>query len=70
MILFGGHFGPPLNDTWHWDGTEWFEDHPGTPPQRDENLIYDARRGRILMFGGIGADYGPVHDMWEWNGAS
>ncbi|MDY0004664.1 MAG: DUF4215 domain-containing protein, partial [Polyangia bacterium] len=35
-------------------------------------MAYDARRGKILMFGGThfdGAAFTPLRDTWEWDGA-
>lgn len=44
-----------------------------SPPiaRTDMAVAYDARRGRVVMFGGRGGDISalaPLSDTWEWNG--
>ncbi len=41
----------------------------GLPPQRRHHKIaYDSRRGRAVLFGGIGFGNVPLSDTWEWDG--
>ena len=54
MILFGG-FGASgvLGDTWAWNGTEWRKlAESGPEPRGMGYLAYDARRDRVVLFGG------------------
>ncbi|HKY04625.1 MAG TPA: hypothetical protein VJQ56_07030 [Blastocatellia bacterium] len=75
VILFGGNTAhrPPyeaglMNDTWEWDGRNWTEiDAPG-PPGRDHNvMIYDATRGKTVLYGG-GANGRLLGDTWYFDG--
>jgi hypothetical protein len=56
--------------TWEWDGTDWqLRAPPAAPAQRNGvAMAYDARRDRMVMFGGTrGASGGSV--VSEWDGA-
>ncbi len=68
-----------LNDTWVWNGQNWQEKHPSTsPPVRfgipGNNLVYDAARQVVLLFGGEipGATqmmaFSRLNDTWLWDG--
>lgn len=75
LVVFGGEpLGGPsgLGDTWEWDGTSWTEMTPATsPPGRvDAGMVYDARVGAVIMFGGSVLGSGLVNDMWKWDGSS
>lgn len=73
VVLFGG-FGYDrfptqmilLGDTWVWNGTNWTQRNPvHSPPARVWSaMAYDAARGEVVLFGGIG----DQHDTWVWNG--
>jgi hypothetical protein len=69
-LLFGGNAsGPPLRDTWHWDGEAWTQiDDMGPSARSGHALAYDSARSRVVLFGGAGAA-GPLADTWEWDGA-
>jgi hypothetical protein len=74
MVLWGGlaSDGESLpNDLWEWNGRSWRPRTPtdGVAPngRAFHNLVYDAARRRIVMFGGRPA---PARgDIWEWDGA-
>jgi hypothetical protein len=55
-VLFGGHDGALLADTWEWDGIDWVPRPSDTsPPARNHGgLGYDAARERVDLFGGGG----------------
>lgn len=63
-ILFGGHGNPAgatgltydSNETWAWTGGRWVQRFPlNSPPGRSGHvMVYDSKRGRIVMFGGRG----------------
>jgi predicted Ser/Thr protein kinase len=56
-----------------WDGVRWFcltpaANHPTLPAARHAHaMAYDRRRGKLVLFGGKGAD-GLLGDLWEWDG--
>jgi hypothetical protein len=81
LVLFGGNkheeegFGVELNDTWEWDGYQWYliaPDDPegdGNPDNNffaDNQLVYDQRTGGFVLI--------TFNDQklitWRWNGAS
>ncbi len=82
-VMFGGWENPPSNgdepqllaDTWTYDGANWSRVHTATtPPARmNQRMVYDRRRQRIVMFGGVGEEVGPFlrekrHDVWAFDG--
>jgi hypothetical protein len=75
VILFGGLVLDAQNyydnATWAWTGTDWVELHPQhRPPARfGHAMAYHAASGKVVLFGGIGADYTDRNDTWEWDGA-
>lgn len=77
IIAFGGialgfdGFDHHVAETWQWDGTTWTEIAiGGGPPARsDHAMAYDARRDRIVMFGGAN-EYQTFNDVWEFDGTA
>ncbi|MBP7433123.1 hypothetical protein KA996_06220 [bacterium] len=75
-ILFGGRIrsggGTQINaETWEWDGENWTKLEPSVSPSArfNHSMIYDSKRGKILLFGGE-TDSGYLDETWEWNGES
>lgn len=73
-LVFGGQGldGGRLDDAWllHDDGTDarpLAVDGVGPPGRSGAELIVDAGRDRILLFGGLGSD-GALADTWELAG--
>jgi hypothetical protein len=72
VVLFGGHNEyPPYedhDDTWEWDGATWLlRATPVRPPVRwGQGMVYDAARGRCVLFGGCNT--ANLDDTWEWDG--
>jgi hypothetical protein len=69
VVLFGGNRnGSLLNDTWVYDGENWFELRFSTAPSSREahSMFYDEKRESIILFGGVGAN-GLLGDTWELN---
>jgi hypothetical protein len=65
LVLFGGDDGVNLlNDTWLYDGFEWFTPEPvASPPGRStQGQVYDPVRQVTVVFGG-----GGLNDTWLWN---
>ncbi|MCX5688965.1 MAG: immunoglobulin domain-containing protein [Planctomycetota bacterium] len=75
VLLFGGKSSAAdascLNDTWLWNGTSWAQVATSGPaPRGGHAMWFDARRGRVVLFGGFGADSTILADTWEWDGAA
>jgi hypothetical protein len=62
----------PDAGVWEWDGRRWRHARAtGPAPRRNFGLAYDARRGRVLLVGGLAASpRRPLDDRWTWDGAS
>jgi hypothetical protein len=79
VLMFGGVPGdrsaPWPTDTWRLDDGRWRRvATDGPAPRARTAMAYDARRGEVVLFGGVGA---PSHadqsqpffaDTWIWNG--
>ncbi len=74
VVLFGGYSlgGAGMlrhGDTWEWDGARWSRlSETGPSPRTGAAMAYDARLGRIVLFGG-GTGVAPSGETWEWDGA-
>lgn len=71
IVVFGGTTttaSEKRDTTLLWDGTSWTEPALAVkPPARTRgNLVYDAKRQRVLLFGGLSAD----DETWLWDGTS
>ncbi len=74
VVLFGGRqtVGNQYSDeTWEWDGNVWTRAAVAVRPsaRTEHGLAYDARRGRVVLFGGT-SSAGDFADTWEWDGSS
>jgi hypothetical protein len=78
-VLFGGRppsaatqrFGPPLNDTWEWDGTEWTQVQDVGPPARSAHaMAFDSTASRVVLFGGADSNGEGLNDTWLWDGTN
>lgn len=66
-VLFGG---TTASDTWTWNGTTWTRAATtGPSPRNIPTLAYDARRQRVVLFGGQ-SGLTLFNDTWEWDGAT
>jgi hypothetical protein len=77
IVLFGGRVsgsgGLHLADTWEWTGTAWEQRHiPGPSARHLHEMVYDAARARVVLFGGglwsSGSGTTPLGDTWEYDG--
>jgi hypothetical protein len=82
-VLFGGNLGriggsgvwKDSNQTWTWDGVTWTQQFPAvSPPARSWNasngMVFDVQLGKVVLFGGYGANFVVMDDTWEWDGQS
>jgi hypothetical protein len=69
VLLFGGDpGGPPLADTWNWDGALWTQVADTGPSARQGlAMAFDAARKRTVLFGGASGPALPA-DTWTWDG--
>jgi galactose oxidase-like protein len=78
VVLFGGGSGSghggggpaQMRDTWEWDGKVWtLATAPGPAGRSGPQLVYDSRRRKVILFGGIDvALKRNFADTWEWDG--
>lgn len=63
-------FANSVGGTWVWDGISWMQvPTPTPPPARGYHaMVYDAARGKTLLFGGI--NFVRFGDTWEFDGAN
>jgi hypothetical protein len=74
LVVFGGNdpTGAWPRATWVLDAAGWrvaADSMRGPPPRAHHAMVYDARRERVVLFGGLGADRRYLDDTWEWDGA-
>jgi len=79
FVVFGGSAGQgrATGDTWEYDGTAWTRVAVAEPPppRQAHAMVYDQRRKRTVLFGGMGsAKPGQpppsLADTWEYDGRS
>ena len=81
MLLFGGvvveaGVSKVSGETWLFDGAKWNQGPAGPPARRQMAMGYDARRDRVVLFGGSTstsrdlATCACLGDTWEWDGTS
>ncbi|HNT28156.1 MAG TPA: kelch repeat-containing protein [bacterium] len=79
IVLFGGHdysqlcsggVSPYCNDTWEWDGLNWYPLYSMNAPsfRYGQAMVYDSARRKIVLFGGEADHYGASNETWEWDG--
>lgn len=77
LIAFGGSASHDhvYGETWEHDGTRWTRIDVASPPARQAHvMVFDERRRRVVVFGGIGAaaargERAPIlGDTWEYDG--
>ncbi len=77
IVAFGGYCpcikenGGRSADLLEWKGGQWRV--IGAIPERpttDASMIYDIRRDKLVLFGGIGATNQRLNDTWEYDGSS
>ena len=71
LIAFGGisSTGPPLGDTWSFDGSTWQEISTSGPPAREGAVMaYFPPRKELVLFGGNADSSIPQYfsDTWTW----
>ena len=71
LVLFGGYDGTPESDTWEYDRatTRWTHVTPpgqAPSPRVRHAMVYDALRGKVVLFGGVDDDANA--EIWEYDG--
>jgi len=75
-ILFGGFLIDGsydyLNDTWDWDGIEWFQHYPlDSPSDRiGHSMCYHSQIEACVLFGGFDENRSFLSDTWIWDGSN
>jgi PKD repeat protein len=73
-VMFGG-VGPngtkAVNETWTWDGANWTQHLPATPPAAriSPSLTFDSLHNAVVLFGGA-SQTSYLNDTWTWDGAN
>ena len=74
VILLDGYtkpYQPDLGEVWSWSGKRWKLIPSAGPSARSlSGAVFDSRRKRIVMYGGVGnKGYEDLRgDTWEWDG--
>lgn len=72
-VLGVRQYGPPVGELWELDASlTWRKaaaDGPHPGPRHHHAMAFDARRGRLVVYGGIDAAGGWPVDVWEWDRA-
>ena len=76
IVMFGGRNDSEsavLNDTWIFDGSNWTQLFPATPPPGRAfdvpGMTYDSAQGNVMFFGGAG--FGVYFDdTWTFDGTN
>ncbi|MFN7971656.1 MAG: kelch repeat-containing protein, partial [Acidobacteriota bacterium] len=75
LVLYGGQgfVASASNQTWEYDGAAW-QPGPASPPALGwriyHSMGFDARRGRVMLFGGDAQGSTTNSDTWEYDGTS
>jgi N-acetylneuraminic acid mutarotase len=78
FVAFGSSMtgGQAVSEVWEYDGSQWTKSGAAPPPGRlGAAMVYDARRKRTVLFGGMGARRGEasaplLSDTWEFDGTT
>ncbi len=73
VVLFGGAFAVPYDDTWRWNGFAWTVASPAVSPSARTGaaMAFDRQRNVVVLFGGRQPSGGVIlADTWEWNGST
>lgn len=76
VVLFGGFQTSSnfvnFNDTWAWDGSDWTELFPSTPPTARGDMGCCESGDGVLIFGGVDSTWPPNNgdsqDTWRFDG--
>jgi hypothetical protein len=75
VVGFGKNAPPEASvpgETWTWDGESWHRESPAIePPARQQpSLVYDSKRKRVVMYGGVSRPNERLRDVWAWDGTN
>lgn len=59
-----------LDEFWEWSGNSWKLIPAASTPGKflHTNVVYDADRNQIVLFGGVKVGLGFSNELWEWDG--
>src|ERR1035437_936125 len=71
VVFGGGTRSGYTDDTWTWNGTNWFLKTPSTRPgpRGAHSMFFDLARGKAVLFGGD-APTASLADTWLWDGTN
>ncbi len=79
VVVFGGGLGlagsPGViryDDTWEWDGAQWYDATPSAVqplPRRHHAMAHDTVRANTVVFGGETGNLAYQSDTWLWDGS-
>lgn len=52
---------------WQWNGATWSQIPSGPTSRHLHAMAYDSARGKVILFGGIDANFNLLRDTWEWD---
>jgi hypothetical protein len=69
-VLYGGAASPStwFDDSWEWDGVQWAQVNiPGPGPRGMHAMAYDAKRRKVVLFGGYRDCFRcEINETWEY----
>ncbi|HUR19412.1 MAG TPA: hypothetical protein VMZ90_01305 [Vicinamibacterales bacterium] len=70
LLMYAGWNGPNTQaESWTWSAGKWQRAATAPSRRRGTATAYDARRQRVVLFGGED-DGGLLNDTWEWDGTA
>lgn len=70
-VVFAGYDGTFLGDTWEYNGSDWtLVNNQGPSNRCGSVMVFDAARGKIMLFGGQQVGGLFPNDTWEWDGTT
>jgi hypothetical protein len=72
LVMYGGYSWANngcVRETWEWDSETWTQKDVESPTACDHlEMIYDASREEVILFGGGDENLNLSSETWAWNG--